>query len=194
MRRSLAGHVHHSSSGAAWLDQTTSAPLYAGRVRYASIVTLCVLATATAGCASASASGSGPKRSHIRGQGMPARDAPRRYISATKHDPPRQPSSTTGLAALDPERPRRADRALRHRHRRREDLPRSTHNGAGAAARQRARPLVDHASANASATSPDREMCLRSRRQTVNRPHRRQEGLAVIRSRFWGRLRDSPRR
>lgn len=63
MRRSLAGHVHHSSSGAAWLDQTTSAPLYAGRVRYASIVTLCVLATATAGCASASASGSGPKRS-----------------------------------------------------------------------------------------------------------------------------------
>jgi len=51
------------------LIRTTSAPLYAGRVRSASIITLCVLAAATAGCASASASGSGsgsgsaPKRS-----------------------------------------------------------------------------------------------------------------------------------
>lgn len=38
-------------------------PFYAGRVRYASIIALCVLATATAGCGSASASGSAPKRS-----------------------------------------------------------------------------------------------------------------------------------
>ncbi len=113
------------------------------------------------------------------GQGVSARDAPRGYTSPAR-EPPRQPSSTTDLAALGPARPRRADRALRHRRRRHEDLSGSTHNAAGAAARQRARPLVDHATAHANATSPDREMRVRSRRQTVNRPHRRQEGLAAI--------------
>lgn len=67
--------------------------LYAGRVRYASMITLCVLATATAGCASASAAESAPERS------LPAVKACLRatHLAATPG-----PRATTLLDTLHP--------------------------------------------------------------------------------------------
>lgn len=145
-------------------------PLYAGEVRYASVITLCVLATVTAGCASASASGAGSGAGSAPKGSLPVVKACLRatHLAAT----PLQ-RNTTLLDSLHP-RPvsllwiRNGPGALIALYATDTDAVKifswSTHNAAGAAARQRAHPLVDHASANASATSPNREMCLRSRR------------------------------